>query len=391
MLKLTSIEASVLEMRRIGVDPAGIAIMAPKQSHYNLRIEGLTPAQANVLKQDILAIGGEAAVAKGAASCTIASSGAVVSGTLKQMEVLFDKLSRQSFGLPGVARCMKEALDAALAPEISLKGRTRSWTVGKKTLIMGILNVTPDSFSDGGLYMDPALALGKALSMVEDGADWIDVGGESTRPGASAVDADEEGKRVLPVVAALAARGVAVSVDTAKASVARAALDAGAEVINDISALSDPDMAAVCARHNCGLVIMHMRGTPLTMQSDVGYDDLVGTVYGFLQGRLSRAVSLGVDPERISVDPGIGFGKSAEGNIELIRRLGEFRSMGRPVLVGPSRKSFITKTVGRSDEARDAGTLSACSIAVINGAHILRVHDVRRASAAARIAEMIRG
>ncbi|MEK6759194.1 MAG: dihydropteroate synthase [Deltaproteobacteria bacterium] len=392
LLKLTSAEASVLEMRRIGVDPAGIAIMGPKQAHYNLRLEGLTPAQANVLKQDVLAIGGEAAVAKGAASCAIATSGAVVSGTMKQMEILFDKLSRQSFGLPGVALCMKEALQNALAPVVSVKGRTRSWAVGKKTLIMGILNVTPDSFSDGGLYIDPAKALEKALSMVEDGAHWIDVGGESTRPGAQPIDADEEAGRVLPLVSALASRGIAVSVDTAKASVAQKALEAGAEIINDISGLSDPDMATVCANYKCGLVIMHKRGTPLTMQSDVCYDDLVGEVYGYLQGRLTHALSLGIDLARISVDPGIGFGKSAEGNLELIRRLGEFRSMGRPVLVGPSRKSFIAKTIGlASVAARDAGTLSACSIAVMNGAHILRVHDVAGASAAAALAEGIRG
>ncbi len=396
LLKLASTEASVLEMRRIGVDPAGIEIMAPKQAHYNLRVEGLTPAQANVLKQDVLSLGGEAAVAKGAASCTIALSGAVVSGTMKQMDILFEKLSRQSFGLPGVALCMKEALKNALAPEISFKGATRSWTLGKKTLIMGILNVTPDSFSDGGLYIDPAKAIDKALSMVEEGADWIDVGGESTRPGALPVDAEEEGRRVLPVIAGLSARGIAVSVDTTKASVAQKALDSGAEVINDISGLSDPEMATVCASRKCGLVIMHMRGTPLTMQADVFYEDLVGEVYGFLQGRLTHALSLGIDFDRISVDPGIGFGKSAEGNLELIRRLGEFRSLGRPVLAGMSRKSFIAKTVGRSsedvrEEARDAGTLSACSIAVMNGAHILRVHDVRQGSAAARMAEAIRG
>lgn len=392
LLKLASAEASVLEMRRIGVDPAGIEIMSPKQAHYNLRVEGLSPAQANVLKQDMLSIGGEAAVAKGAASCAITSSGAVVSGTMKQMEVLFDKLSRQSFGLPGVALCMKEAFRNALAPEISIKGRTRSWTVGKKTLIMGILNVTPDSFSDGGLYADPAAALDKALSMVEDGADWIDVGGESTRPGAVPIGADEEERRVLPVIALLAARGIAVSVDTTKASVARKALEAGAEVINDVSGLSDIEMAQVCAEHKCGLVIMHMRGTPLTMQSDVFYDDLVGEVYGFLHGRLTHALSLGIDLERISVDPGIGFGKSAEGNLELIRRLGEFRSLGRPVLAGLSRKSFIPKSIGLSSSAaRDAGNLSACSIAVLNGAHILRVHDVAQVSAAVRMAEALRG
>lgn len=396
LLKLATTEASVIEMRQIGVDPAGIEIMAPKQAHYNLRVEGLTPAQANVLKQDALSIGGEAAVAKGAASCVVATSGAVVSGTMKQMDILFEKLSRQSFGLPGVALCMKEALKNALASETTFKGRTRSWTVGKKTLIMGILNVTPDSFSDGGLYIDPAKAIDKALSMVADGADWIDVGGESTRPGAGPVDAIEEERRVLPVVAALAAKGIAVSVDTSKASVARKALEAGAEVINDVTGLSDPDMAKVCADHKCGLVIMHMRGTPLTMHSDLDYADLVGTVYGFLQGRLTHALSLGIDLERISVDPGIGFGKSVEGNLELIRRLGEFRSLGRPVLVGLSRKSFIGKTVGRSsedvrEEARDAGTLSACSIAVMNGAHILRVHDVGQASAAVRMAEAIRG
>lgn len=392
-LEIASFETSRVEMERIGVDPAGARIMAPKQFHYNLKLEGLTPGQANILKQDMLSIGGEAAVARGAASCTVASSGALVSGTKRQFEALIEKLSWQPLGLRDAAEGMKRAIDNVGRTTYEVKGRRRSFTIGPRTLVMGILNVTPDSFSDGGRFLDPGLALERALEMASEGADWIDVGGESTRPGAEPVSAAEEIKRVVPVIEALSKEGLTVSVDTMKADVAEAAIDAGAAIVNDVSALSfDARMAEAVAKHGSALIIMHMRGTPKTMQLDTGYSDLMSEVYGYLHERMEFAASKGIDPEAIIVDPGLGFGKSVEGNLEILGRLREFKSLGRPVLVGPSRKSFIGKTLGAQDTGeRLAGTLSACALAVNNGAAIIRVHDVKEARRAALIAEAITG
>lgn len=393
-LEIRSTERSHAEMARIGVDPTGIRIMAPKQFHYNLKLAGLNPAQANIIKQDILSIGGEAAVCKGAVSCSIPSTGAILSGTAKQLGFLVKKLRGQSHGLSVIAESIETAICNAGRTTYDIKGTTRSWPLGERTLVMGVVNVTPDSFSDGGELLDPDSAVKKAFDMA-DHADWIDVGGESTRPGAEPVDAAEELRRVLPVVERLAMKGVAVSVDTTKSVVARAALDAGAEIINDVSALeADPKMAGVCAEYGCPVILMHMRGTPQTMQEDVEYEDLTGEVFSYLHSRVEYAVAEGIDREKIIIDPGLGFGKSAEGNIELLRNLAEFRSLGRPILVGPSRKSFIGKIIGESDPkgtSRLYGTLAACSVAVTRGAHIIRVHDVKEARAVADVTDALKG
>lgn len=392
-LEITSFESSRAEMERIGVDPAGVRIMAPKQAHYNLKLEGLTPAQANILKQDMLSIGGEAAVARGAASCTVASTGAIVSGTQRQIEDLIGKLISQPMGLNAVAEGMRKAMANAGRSVYEVKGKKRPFTIGPSTLVMGILNVTPDSFSDGGRFLDPAMAVERALEMASEGADWIDVGGESTRPGAGPVEASEEIKRVVPVIAALAKEGLVVSVDTMKAAVAEAAIDAGAAVLNDVSALSfDPKMAEVAARHGVPVILMHMRGTPKTMQLDTSYTDLISEVYGYLHERIEFAASRGIDPESVIIDPGLGFGKSVEGNFEILGRLREFKSLGRPVLVGPSRKSFIGKTLGSTDTGeRLSGTLAACALASGSGAAIVRVHDVKEARRAVSVADAVAG
>jgi len=383
------------EMELIGVDPAGIRIMAPKQLHYNFKIEGLAPAQANVIKQEILSIGGEAAIARGAASCSIEKSGAVVSGTLKQLNILIEKLKMQSFGLVEVAHSLNAALVNMERKEFHIRGRAKSWTAGPRTLIAGILNVTPDSFSDGALFLDKDRAVEHALRMTGDGADWIDVGGESSRPGAKPVSADEELRRVLPVIEALTVKGIAVSVDTTKAAVAREALKAGAEMINDISALgADPEMADVCAEYQCPVVLMHMRGTPATMQDDVKYDDITGEVFDYLSERLDFAASRGVDPEKTIIDPGIGFGKSVEGNIALIRDLKGLKTLGRPILIGASRKSFISAIQGISgadgESARLAGSVAVAVAAIRSGAEIVRVHDVKETREAALLADALK-
>jgi dihydropteroate synthase len=261
--------------------------------------------------------------------------------------------------------------------------------------LMGIVNVTPDSFSDGGLFLDPARAIAHGRELAAAGADILDVGGESTRPGAEPVDAAEELWRVEPVVEALAADagpGVAVSLDTAKAAVAAVALDAGAEIVNDVTALrSDPELAWLCADRGCAVVLMHMLGTPRTMQDDPRYVDVMDDVKAFLAARIETAVVAGIAEERIWIDPGIGFGKTAAHNLELLRRLGELRDLGRPVVIGASRKSFIGTLTGRGVTERIGGTIAASVIALARGADVLRVHDVAELRDAVATAEAILG
>lgn len=261
----------------------------------------------------------------------------------------------------------------------------------ERPLVMGILNVTPDSFSDGGRFQHPERALERAERMVEEGADLLDVGGESTRPGAPPVDAAEERARVLPVLRLLKARlSVPVSVDTRRAEVARSVLQEGAEVVNDVSALSDPEMGAVVAEHGAGVVLMHMRGTPRTMQLAPRYGDVAEEVADELEGALRRARAAGVAEERVVVDPGIGFAKTAEHNLELLARLEVLRRLGRPVLLGASRKAFIGKLLGGVPaEERGPGTVAACVAGLLHGARIFRVHDVAMVRQALDVAEAI--
>ncbi|ABQ26907.1 dihydropteroate synthase [Geotalea uraniireducens] len=261
-----------------------------------------------------------------------------------------------------------------------------TWAIGRRSLdlsrrpcIMGILNVTPDSFSDGNSFFSREKAVDRALEMEAEGADIIDIGGESTRPNAAPVDEQEELRRVIPVIEGLAGRlKIPISIDTYKASVAGAALAAGAEIVNDISGLSfDIRMAEVVAVAGSGLVVMHTRGNPLEMQANTAYGDIIAEITASLRGSLALAASAGIAADRIAVDPGIGFGKSVSGNLEIVRRLAEFAELGRPVLVGPSRKSFIGKVLGRESDDRLYGTAAVVAVALVNGASIFRVHDVK--------------
>lgn len=260
-----------------------------------------------------------------------------------------------------------------------------------RPLVLGVINLTPDSFSDGGTYPDTGAALAGAERMFEDGADLIDVGGESTRPGAAAVDATKEWSRIGQVVEGLALRGIPVSIDTTKAEVAQRAVDSGAAVLNDVSGLHrDPSLADVAARAGSGLIVMHMRGTPRTMQDDVEYEDLVAEVRDALGHSMQVACDRGCAPEQIVVDPGIGFGKSAAGNLELIAGTGRLLDLGRPVLVGPSRKSFIGAILDVPVEERLEGTIAACISALARGARLFRVHDVLPVRRALDVAWAIR-
>ncbi len=260
-----------------------------------------------------------------------------------------------------------------------------------RTYIMGIVNVTPDSFFDGGKWTNPQTAIDHALRLAGEGADFIDIGGESTRPGAGPVPAEEEIRRVLPVIEGLAGKTtVPISIDTTKSAVADRALDAGAVIVNDISGLQfDPALAGVAARRGASVVLMHIRGTPGTMQLAPHYDDLLGEIAAYFGERIAIARKAGI--RQLVLDPGIGFGKTAEDNLEIIRRLGEFREFGLPLMVGPSRKSFLGAVLGLPAEERLEGTAAAVAISIVNGAHIVRVHDVRAMKRVSAVADAIAG
>lgn len=270
--------------------------------------------------------------------------------------------------------------------------REHTFPIRERVLIMGVLNVTPDSFSDGGRYQGVDAAVARAEAIEAEGADLLDIGGESTRPWARPVSLEEELARVLPVLSALAGRiRIPISVDTTKAEVATRALDAGAAVINDISALrGDPGMADVVARSRAGLILMHMQGTPATMQDHPAYAAVVEEIVDFLLARVEAAVAAGIDRERIAVDPGLGFGKTAEQSLALMGGLSAFRALGRPIVIGPSRKSFVGAVLERPVHEREWGTAAAVAAGVLQGAHVVRVHSVAQMKDAARMAHAIR-
>src|SRR5262245_28353350 len=266
-----------------------------------------------------------------------------------------------------------------------------SLVFGKRTYVVGVLNLPADSFSDGGVWLDAERALRHARSMVREGADLIDVGGESTRPGARAVRADEEIRRVVPVIERLAAEKILVSVDTSKAAVARAAFRAGAKILNDVTALrGDRAMARAAADAGVAAILMHMKGTPRTMQRNPSYRDVVEEILGFFRESLRNAWSAGIERDKIILDPGIGFGKLPKHNLEILRRLDEFRALGRPLAIGTSRKSFIGRALGRRVDDRVSGTAATVAAAILRGADMVRVHDVREMSDVARMTDLLR-
>ncbi len=262
-----------------------------------------------------------------------------------------------------------------------------------RIVVMGVVNTTPDSFSDGGQFFDTDRAVAQALRLAAEGADIIDIGGESTRPGAEPVAEEEETRRVIPVIERLArVSDVAISIDTVKARVAQLALEAGATMVNDISALqTDEKMATTVAQAGAGVILMHRRGTPQTMQANTNYDDLVAEVREALAQAIARAEDAGCDPRRIMIDPGIGFGKNLEGNLDLIRSIKTFASLGKPVLIGASRKSFVGRITGAEAPDRLGGSLAAAVAAVLNGAAAVRAHDVKETRQAVDVAIRLRG
>jgi dihydropteroate synthase len=376
----------------IGVDPYGIEAMLPKMAHLNILIQSLPCKTANIIKQEMLSIGADAAVARGSVACSTEATDVLLMATRKQIDRFIEKVTSQPFGLNQLAANLRQLLENTSVDQWTLRTSRREMALGGRTRIMAILNVTPDSFSDGGSYGSPEKAIAAGLRLAASGADILDIGGESSRPGAEAVSPEEELRRVIPVIQGLSGKiDIPISVDTTKAVVAREALAAGAEIINDISAMRfDEQMPDVIASSGAAVVLMHMRGMPMTMQQgDLHYASLMGEMIDFFRERLNAATSAGIPADRIILDPGLGFGKSRGDNLKLLRHLAEFACLGRPILTGPSRKSFMAQEGETGPQDRLEGTLAAVTVAIMNGSHLVRVHDVEPVRRAVAIADAI--
>jgi dihydropteroate synthase len=381
------------EIVRTESDPEGVGIMTRKGRVFPVALDGVSLKASPLLKQEMLAAGADASHARGIADHSAAASRVLLLATWSQYQRILPKLRRQPFRLRELADEVEAALRSytSRAPH-KVPGAHRELLVGDRTLVMGVLNVTPDSFSDGGLFLEPRAAIGRAREMVADGAAIIDIGGESTRPGAEPVDEEEEWRRVGPVLEGFAPGSpVPVSIDTRHAEVARRAIAAGADMVNDVSGLADPAMRAVVAGAGASVVVMHMRGTPATMGSFAQYEDVRSQVFEELARSADAAEAAGIPRARILVDPGLGFAKTPAQSMELLAHVGELRSLGYPIVVGASRKSLIAALQGPSgtDERRD-GSLAAAVVAALQGAHIIRAHDVGPTVRALRVADAAR-
>ncbi|BCJ87381.1 dihydropteroate synthase [Effusibacillus dendaii] len=366
------------EMRQIGSTETGNHIMVKKGQTVVIRVDNVGLKAANLLKQEMLAVGGDAAVHRDVAALSIERSSMLLMGTKRQFELLLPKLKLQPFGLKRLAVEMEEVL--VQAGERSAHKRKGSLVcgsfelpLGERTLIMGILNITPDSFSDGGRYMNLEAAVEHAHRLTEDGADILDVGGESTRPGHQPVDEEEELRRVIPVVERLAKEvKLPISIDTYKSKVAKEAVQAGAHIVNDIWGFKiDPDMARVCAELDVPVIVMHNRAEPFET-------DVMNGLIREMRESVALGLAAGVKKERMILDPGIGFGKTYEDNLLVLRHLADFCGLGFPVLLGTSRKSVIGHCLGLPVEERMEGTAATVALGIANGADIVRVHDVKQ-------------
>ena len=379
VLEVETLADIARELERTESDPEGVAIMTRKGRIYPVRLENVSLKAAPLLKQETLSVGADSAHARGIADHSVTTTSVVLLATWGQYQRLLPKLRRQPFHLAEAAQEIDRALRAYVtrSPR-TIRGPHRSFVVGDRPRVMGVVNVTPDSFSDGGLHLDPKEAVAHAGRLVAEGAEMIDIGGESTRPGAKPVSPEAEWARIAPVLAGLAGRlSVPVSVDTRHGEVAERAVDAGADVVNDVEGLRSEAMRRAVARSGAAVIAMHMRGDPTTMQTDLTYADLRGEVFVALAEATDRAVEEGIPAERILIDPGLGFGKSAEQSLELLLHVGELRSLGYPVVLGASRKSFLGWALGNEDPARrlEAG-IAAAVIAAERGVALVRTHDV---------------
>ncbi len=357
----------------IGVDPKSVDIMMPKTKSYAILIKNVKSRDANIIKQGMLSAGADAACARGVIDCSVDKSDVLLFGTIKQFAYFAESAKKQTSILRNIAQSIERFNDAVNQRTSSVAGKKI-----KKPLVMGILNVTPDSFSDGGEFFNIDDAVNHAKQMIADGADIIDVGGESTRPGSSVVSVGEQISRVVPVIKAIREFShLPISIDANLVKVAEAAIKAGANIINDVGAASDNGMANLSVKYDLPIIIMHMKGVPKDMQNRPYYDDCVEEITGFLRQRSSYLIKKGVAIDKIIVDPGIGFGKRVEDNLAIINDLENFKQLGFTILIGLSRKSFLGALTGDDVDNREAQTLIADFMSVQHGADIIRVHNVR--------------
>lgn len=400
VLCLTSDDEIIAEMTRVNAEDAGIRHMLPKARHYLVKLEHIRRPIAHILKETFLSNGGDTVINRDVITAQVEHSDVILTGTRKHFQRALLALREQGFGCDKLAVEVEAAIrhfdGAPNVPHASsfLDKRVAAafGQIGTRTLVMGILNATPDSFSDGGKYSDASDAIRHAYDMASDGADIIDIGGQSTRPGSEPISASEEMDRVLPIVKELATNlAIPVSIDTYSAEVAEAALNAGAAIVNDISAGAfDSEMPSLLAARRCPAVLMHIVGTPRNMQKNPEYGDLISDICRSLRERMDALVDAGVDQKLLILDPGIGFGKTPEHNLEILRRLAEMKSIGRPILVGTSRKSTIGSVLGGlPPEERLEGTAATVALSIANGADIVRVHDVKEMVRVARMTDAV--
>lgn len=384
-VSLESLEEAKAALTQIGSDPRGVEHMAGKGLGRGMKLEQVPLRVAHILKQEMLSVGGDAAVHRDVITNGVETTDIMLLGTVRQLEQLANKVLAQPFGLKSIGQALKKLLTTLEPPKTRiLDCRGKALELGRRTLIMGILNITPDSFSDGGKYTDIEKAIAQAERLIEAGADILDIGAESTRPGHEEVSAEEEWRRLEPVLKALVDRvAVPISIDTYKAKVAAKALEAGAHLINDVWGLQkDPDMARVVGDGQVPVIVMHN-------QEGTDYQHLMGDIFAFLRQSIALAEAHGLAGDQIIVDPGIGFGKTTEQNLEVMARLAEFKTLGHPVLLGTSRKSMIGKTLNLPVEERLEGTLTTSVLGVVSGVDIIRVHDVQANLRAVQMADAI--
>lgn len=392
-LDIKSRAESMAEFEKIGSTIAGRTIMAEKLFPLAIKVRGLKVLAVNILKQEMLARGGDVVTSRDTLTKTEGTTDVIIEGPYKSFESLVPKLKMQPFGL----KDLSVELEVFLKDHKNIRNK-KSFTIGGKKfdlasdiLVMGILNITPDSFFDGGKYNRKDEAVKRIREMITGGADIIDIGGMSSRPGSKPVSREEELERTIPVVEYINKNfDTLISIDTYRSETAREAVLAGAHMVNDISAFTmDKDMAGVVADKGVSVVLMHMQGTPENMQENPQYENVVDEIYQYIDRKAESAINIGVSPEKIIIDPGIGFGKTLEHNLSILNKISEFRVMGYPVMIGASRKSFIGSILDLPVEERLEGSLAVAVWSAINGVNILRVHDVAETVRSVKIARSI--
>lgn len=390
-ISINKLEEAIIELEKIGFPPSQAEKLATETMCFHLKLEGIHDAMIPHLEGMAHALATRLVIPPISSNHSMKHD-LLLSGTPSQMENLAATIENESPELHEISTELRRLLKNIRRTRFTIPCRTKTLRLGERTLIMGAINVTPDSFSDGGVFFQRDRAVARALEMVDEGADFIDIGGESTRPGSRAIDPEEELTRIIPVIKKVATQtDTPISIDTRRARVAREALEAGGQIINDVSALrSDPEMGDVVASYEVPVVLMHMLGTPETMQQEIHYVSLFSEIIQYLKQSMDLACRVGVDAEKIIIDPGIGFGKTVDHNLAIIKHLYQFRILGRPILIGTSRKSFIGKILNLDVNQREEGTMASMAASILNGAHIVRVHNVRNAIRAARITDAIK-